>query len=70
MLLFLFFLVFLLDDVQLVIPRYGIILYRSGRCCNFLQILLYRSGTGCCLRAGCASDPLWNFQDLQSNYKN
>jgi hypothetical protein len=41
MLPFLFFLVFLLYDVQLVIPYNGIVLYRFGNCGHALQILLY-----------------------------
>ncbi len=36
MLPFLFFLVFLLYDVQLVIPYYGIVLYRSRGCSDAL----------------------------------
>lgn len=70
MLLFLFFLVFLLHDVQLVIPRYGIVLYRPWRGCNFLQILLYRSGAGRRLCIRCIAYSLRHFQDLQSDYKN
>lgn len=70
MLLFLFFLVFLLYDVQLVIPYHGIVLYRFRNCGNFLQILFHDSGAWCCLRNGLASYSVWYFPDLQSNYKN
>lgn len=64
MLLFLFFLVFLLYDVQLVIPCYGIVLYRFGSCGYSLQILLHCSGAwrGVCIRN--IAYPVWYFQNL------
>ncbi len=70
MLLFLFFLVFLLYDVQLVIPRYGIVLYRFRNCSYSLQILFHCFGTRCgvCIRN--IAYPVRYFQNLQSGYKN
>ncbi len=69
MLLFLFFLVFLLHDVQLVIPGYGIVLYRFRNCSNYLQILFYNFGACHCLCIGYRSDYLWNIQNIQSCFK-
>ncbi len=70
MLLFLFFLVFLLHDVQLVIPGYGIVLYRFRNCSDCLQILLYYFRTCCCLCARCCIGYIWYLQNLQGNLKN
>ncbi len=70
MLLFLFFLVFLLHDVQLVIPGYGIVLYRFRNCSDCLQILLYYFGTCCCLCTRSGIGYVWSFQNLQSDLKN
>ncbi len=70
MLLFLFFLVFLLHDVQLVIPGYGIVLYRFRNCSDCLQILLYYFRASCCLCIGSGAHYLWYFQNLQSDLKN
>lgn len=70
MLLFLFFLVFLLYDVQLVIPRHGIILYRFGSCGYSLQILFYYSGTRSCICLRSIAYPIRYFQNLQSDFKN
>jgi len=70
MLLFLFFLVFLLHDVQLVIPCYGIILYRFGNRSDSLQILLYRFGTRGSLCVGRPAYPVRYFQNIQSGFKN
>lgn len=70
MLLFLFFLVFLLYDVQLVIPGYGIVLYRSGSCGDYLQILLYDIGAGRCLCIRFTGYSLRYLQDLQGSFKN
>ncbi len=61
MLPFLFFLVFLLYDVQLVIPDYGVVLYRSRSGSDALQILLYCSGTGYCICIRCPSHTVWAF---------
>jgi hypothetical protein len=60
MLLFLFFLVFLLHDVQLVILSYRIILYRIGNCSYYLQVFLHDFGACHCLRDGCSAYSLWN----------
>lgn len=70
MLLFLFFLVFLLHDVQLVIPGYGIVLYRFRNCSDCLQILLYYFRACRCLCIGSSAYYLWYFQNLQSDLKN
>ncbi len=70
MLLFLFFLVFLLHDVQLVIPGYGIVLYRFRNCSDCLQILFYYFGAGCCLCIRGGAGYLWYFQNLQGDLKN
>jgi hypothetical protein len=70
MLLFLFFLVFLLHDVQLVIPSYGIVLYRFRNCGYLLQVLFYDSRAGRSLRNGRATYSLRCFQNLQSDFKN
>ncbi len=70
MLLFLFFLVFLLYDVQLVIPGYGIILYCFGNRSDSLQIFLYRFRTGSSLCLGRAAYSLRYIQNLQSDFKN
>ena len=64
MLLFLFFLVFLLHDVQLVILSYRIILYRIGNCSYCLQIFLHGFRACHCLCNGCSAYSLWNFQNL------
>ncbi len=64
MLLFLFFLVFLLHDVQLVILSYRIILYRIGSCGYYLQIFLYGFRACYCLCNGRSAYSLWNFQNL------
>lgn len=60
MLLFLFFLVFLLHDVQLVILSYRIILHRIGNCSDCIQVFLYDFGACYCLRNGCSAYSLWN----------
>jgi len=70
MLLFLFFLVFLLYDVQLVIPCYGIVLYRFGNCGYSLQILLHCFGTRCSICIRNIAYAIWYFQNLQSDFKN
>ncbi|CAA7194826.1 hypothetical protein CHRY9293_01107 [Chryseobacterium potabilaquae] len=60
MLLFLFFLVFLLDDVQLVISYYGIVLYCIRNCSYYLQVLFYYPGAGYCLSFRWSSYYLWD----------
>lgn len=61
MLPFLFFLVFLLYDVQLVIPYNGIVLYRFGNCGHALQILFYGFRAWYCVCIGCSPYPLRYF---------
>ncbi len=70
MLLFLFFLVFLLHDVQLVVPGNRNILYRSRDCSHGLQILLHYLRPYRCLPFGRAADYLRNFQNFPGCYKN
>lgn len=70
MLLFLFFLVFLLYDVQLVIPYHGIILYCLRNCSHCLQVFLYHSGARRCLSFRFNIDSLWHIQNSQGNFKN
>lgn len=70
MLLFLFFLVFLLYDVQLVVPGNRNILYRPRNCSHGLQILLHYLGAYNCLSFGRTADYLRDFQNYPGCYKN
>lgn len=59
MLLFFIFLLFLLHDVQLVILNYRIVLYRTGNCCDYLQVFPYDPRAGCCLSVRSSAYSLW-----------